>query len=70
MFGDQGSEIHMPGPGDRLPGELFANLDADLVAPPADRRAEMNRELVGRQTVARERLNRLGRYLSDRTSPS
>jgi len=59
----------MPGPSNGLAGELLTNLDADLVAPPTDRRPEMDREFVRRETVARQRLNCLGRYLCHRTPP-
>ena len=60
----------MARPGDRLTGKLFAHVDADLITAPADRRSQMDCQLVGRQTVPRQRLNRLGGYLSDRPSPS
>ena len=67
---DQRSEIDVARSRDGLPRELLANIDTHLVAPPTDRRAEMNCELVGRVAIPRERLNCLGGYLRHRASPT
>jgi len=61
VLGDQGSEIDVAGPGRRLSGELLADLGAHLVAAAAYRRSQMDCELVGWQTVSRERGNRFRR---------
>jgi hypothetical protein len=60
VLGDQGSQIDVAGTGRWLSGELLADLGTYLVASPADCRSQMDRELVGRQAVSRQRRNCLG----------
>ena len=51
----------MAGSGHGLTSELFADLDTDFVAAPADCWAEMDRELVRGVAVPGQRLNRFRR---------
>jgi len=70
VLGDQRAKVYVTGSGNGLAGELLTHVNAHLIAPPADCRAEMNRELVRGQAVARERLNCFRSYLRDRTPPA
>jgi hypothetical protein len=58
---DQGPEIDVAGSGRRLSRELLADLGAHVVAAAAYRRSQVDRKLVGRQAVSRQRRNCLGR---------
>ena len=60
----------MSGSGDRLPSELLSDLGAHFVATPTDRWAQVYRQLVGRQPVARERRDGLGGDARRRPPPT
>src|SRR3954470_6392351 len=60
VFGDQRAQIDMARTGHRLAGELLTNLDTYLVAAAANRRAQMNRQLVGCKAETGQRLDCFG----------
>lgn len=68
MLGDQRSEVYVAGSRSRLPGELLPNLGAYPIAPTADGRPKMNRQLIRRKSVTCESSERFCRDLR-RSSP-
>src|SRR5205085_6408224 len=59
VLGNQRSKVDMPGSGHRLSRQLLPDFSAHLITPPADCGSEMDGELVGRESVARQCGDRL-----------
>jgi hypothetical protein len=70
LLGKQRTKIDVPRAVRRLSSELSAHVGAYLVATPADARAQMNLQLVGRNLVPRECFESAGHDSSCGTAPS
>jgi hypothetical protein len=70
VLGDQRSEVDVTGPVGGLSRQLLPNLRAYFVTSPADRGAEVDRELVGGKSVAREGRERLRGDAGGGTAPA